>query len=424
MRLIFILLLSIPIFPLLYHALHGLDVEVCSKHSFVKCSSPEVNDEGVKGYVGQYLNMQLSINAGNSGSDVVMDPMQAHAFADAEQWQWIRAPDTKLKDVLPPESRVPPLPFGRVESIVDAWNGAAWNELGQELRMLYSGGHADYPGNQDIGFNVDDLEWVVHRGPSDTAGVDYSTAIEIMPDGHPNSRHTYNGTVYIPLINGFAMIGGSLAGNAGSVSGAHYRVESDGTANLLYTRKMSQLGVNAVYDSVTDAVYYQHTGHLYKWNYNTGERSELTNYKLGATGSYRIGVAIDESRRQVLTIGTKTGWPVASYYVYQYKIDETDPHSVRVTVTKDTNLEDLSRCVGAGLVFSPELDKFIGWCGGNELYLIDPSTFATTKQSTTGVAPIKTPNGVFGRFAYSAKYGGIIMVDAVDRDVSFVKLLP
>ncbi|MFV0276756.1 MAG: hypothetical protein ACK5HY_06170, partial [Parahaliea sp.] len=82
----------------------------------------------------------------------------------------------------------------------------------------------------------------------------------------------------------------------------------------------------------------------------------------------------------------------------------------------------LVNTVGPGLVYAPSLDRFIGWAGGNILYLIDPTTMNWKKLIFSGQAPSKANNGMYGRFAWSEAFGGLIIVDGIDTKVAFIRL--
>jgi len=360
-------------------------------------------------FVVPFVVFFLSTNI--CSQEIVGPSEHRQILKDATYGEWIRIPNTKLKHVLPPEAFERRLRYsGGPKNIVNAWNGASIDNINHRIDLIAGGGHADYAGNQHLAFHFDTLQWELVRAASDP-GDDpkISGKTGIAPDGFPASRHTYGGTVYIPSIDKHLLIGGALVG-IGTADDRAWLVGRDGsTVKIFGEGKWTSLGHQVVYDSVTDKVYYAIGGNLYALDVYAKTKQLLTP-RQASFPSFKFGIAIDESRRNVVMVGGKA--------LRVFNIDTK-------VLTKYTLTDDqlpLANCTAPGFDYVPDIDKYVGWCGGGNLYLMDPDDLNVTIQRVKGAAPKKNTNGVFGRFAYSTKYKGIFVIDAYDADVAFVKL--
>lgn len=448
MRLIILLLLAFPAFAHQYTALDDLVADVCSQHTFDKCSDPiidsdgdgipddidecpqdptntcnepppptDTDGDGITDDVDQCPNTPAGATVDATGCEVVIvPPPEGHTITNAVVGVWGTLPNTKLIDLVPPEAQGDPYRFlGSAKSILTAWNGASWDEARSEMHVIASGGHADYCGNQHFKLGVDSEAWELVRPHSTFDGVSPGETFPDMftagmtPDGNPISRHTYGGTVYAPNVDKHYVFPGSNCSGAGGSDGRVWSANTGGTTELVST-DWSGARNQAVYDSVTERVFVGNYGRIYSLDPTTN--TIATEKALGGADSpwdsFKLGIAIDTDRRMIVLTGGNR------FITY-----DIETH----TLIKHTDLgNEFKTCYGPGWTFVDSQDKYLAWCGGNIVYWVDPVTFAVTEQLVTGTAPNKSSHGMFGRFQWSEKYGAIIIPDTVYEDVKYLKL--
>lgn len=390
-----------------------LVADICSDHDYANCSDPilDSDGDGVNDDVDLCDDTPPPIVVDATGCEVVVPPT-GHILTTAPQNEWIRIPNTKASNVLPPESFAAPVTYPNTAKtsaggIIGAWSGMAFSESRQEMRGVAGGGHADYCGNQDIGFNFDILGWTLHRGPTtDFSGWSSSDPVVMHADGNPNSSHTYNGTIFNEAKGEYLLMPGSLCSGSGRGSSARFAVNPDGTATHKGGGTSWALGWQLAYDTDDSIIYAIRQGIMYTVGDDYSLNKVVPTWGT-LSGHIHNGVAMDSARNKILLVGTD-------------RAREFDPIAKTRTSIADLLPPELVACYGPGLTFAASLDKYIGWCGG-DLYLIDPVDYSYTTQAVTGTHPVKTNRGVYGRFAWNEKYGGVVMVDGIDTDVAFLK---
>ena len=359
----------------------------------------------ITGFAVVFLSMPVSAYASNA--NVNSGKIRENSFLNIKPNTWIKIPGTKLKNVVGPESYSPAIkvivgPAG----IIEAWNGAVWNESEQQLDIIAAGGHWDYCGNEHYRFDLDDMKWKRLIPPSSMKGYDWKTGK--TPDGRPASRHTYQAQVYVPTNNKTYMFGGSLCSKSGAADNKIWSFDKKGRAKLLGELKAyPSLGGHALYDPQSGYIFLVKRGHVYQYNIKTNTIRDLTKRE----GDYAWGTsaAIDVRRRIIFAFGDGYAWT----------FDLKSGKKRKVKLSGDYSL---IKRVGIGMVYVKSIDRYVLWAGGNTMYFVNPETFEFAALETKGKAPKGNKNGVYGRFRYSEKYAGFIVVSRLNEDVYFLKL--
>lgn len=105
-----------------------------------------------------------------------------------------------------------PLPryTGDLGSIVYAWGSMAWDSDRGQI-ILWGGGHANYAGNEVYTLSGGTGQWARASLPS----AYQSGTSWVLGNGAPQSSHTYDNSLYLPISGRFATFGGA-AWNSGS----------------------------------------------------------------------------------------------------------------------------------------------------------------------------------------------------------------
>ncbi|MEN9889748.1 MAG: hypothetical protein RLY78_43 [Pseudomonadota bacterium] len=98
------------------------------------------------------------------------------------------------------------------ENVVHAWSSVAWDSLRGNL-MLWGGGHSSHSGNEMYLWSGSSGNWSLGSLPSavinapDSADADNRTYL-VADNAAPQSSHTYEGNLYLPLNDRFITFGG------------------------------------------------------------------------------------------------------------------------------------------------------------------------------------------------------------------------
>ena len=358
-------------------------------------------------YLGTFILTGYSLITMYSPQEVFAQ-QDRHIDLDVTRgWEWVRIPDTKLIDVLPPESFTQPInKTTGPGAIVGAWSGGAFDTKRNRL-MVIGGGHQDYCGNEWLAFDLNESRWILLSGPSDLT--DYDDTSGRTPDGNPASRHTYGGLTYIPSTDRLLMHGGALCNHSGTPDNRWWLGDpADGTWSFGGGNKGWTLGYSSAYDSHSDLVYVFRRGPLYSYEFESNSWNRLTTH--GDIGKSNLSSDIDPERRKLLLIG-------------QGKMLVFDLTSKKRTSLKHHNDHPVVAANAPGLAFVRKIDRYVAWSGGQSIYLIHPETWAIQSIETSGAAPqMAAKNGTFGRFRYSPDSNGFILVNSVKDDVFFLTL--
>ncbi len=128
---------------------------------------------------------------------------------------WVRVNNNQYQDVWTPTEllvstdKVPDSnPWGP-RGIIAAWSGFAWDSRRGDL-IIYGGGHANYAGNEVYRWRATTLNWERMSLPSDISSLgSYPWLTVDGPNASPQAHHTYDGNIYLPVVDRFLTFGGA-----------------------------------------------------------------------------------------------------------------------------------------------------------------------------------------------------------------------
>jgi hypothetical protein len=131
---------------------------------------------------------------------------------------WMRANANRYDEVWTPLALRPssgPL-FSTPSMIIQAWSSFAWDCRRGDI-LLYGGGHANYSGNDTYRWRATTRRWERMSLPSQiqTDAMGNTTAID-GPFAAPAAAHTYDNNVYLPFVDRFLVLGGSVWNTGGA----------------------------------------------------------------------------------------------------------------------------------------------------------------------------------------------------------------
>jgi len=293
--------------------------------------------------------------------------------------------------------------------IMSAWSGATFDTTTDSL-LVWGGGHHDYFGNEVYSFSLETMQWSRLTDPSPVPNGFAGGGI--LPDGTPESAHSYDGLAYVPGLNAMFL------GSAGDVNGNSFPYTFMFNLNTHTWQRVADQPGPTVPGSV--AAYDPASRHVFEVNNEVGleEYNPATNTWMAHNGTpllddHMTG-AIDPLDHLLVAVGNG-----------QIEAFSLAGNSVgQVAIPKASG--DLAAQNGAspGFVWDSAANEFVAWNGGSTLYTLDPHSWQWTAHtaaagSATPTAPAN--NGTFGRFQYDPVHNEFIIVNAVDQDVFIEK---
>lgn len=353
--------------------------------------------------VGDVVRLDVSIAAAGGGW-----PAWRQGMA---QWEWKELAGTAaFSGAKPTDTR-----YGAASGRLDAWNGFAAS--GKSVYIAGMGGHADYSGNEayKLDLSVASPSWAMLREPS--AWEDRLTNVAYFADGRPNSAHLYYslwciGNEIIRVRNDSHWEGGQT-GDRKCV--AFDLLVNDWTCATAYAgagttwpdSPNGTTGLAVCKHPDTDEIYVVGATHLHRRNPTTGVWTQLAALADNGSAAYYRASAVDTTRNRLVIFGDSYDTPLGGIL---YDIAGNSFSTIAFS-SDDANAsaQAIASSGGQSAWYDATLDRFIVKTGtGDDVYLVHPTTWVVTAQSTTGGGSIvDAVNGVLNKFVHVPELGGI-----------------
>jgi hypothetical protein len=315
---------------------------------------------------------------------------------------WCELAGTALQPACPPD------PPGSCAAVISAWNSGA-SDTARNRLLFWGGGHADYFGNEIYALDLGTQKLERLNDPSPTA-----QCVEALADGTPNSRHTYDGVVYLPESDRVFMYGGALACSDLSGGGS---IQSWGTwlldpATLAWARQDPTQGGPASQQTCCNYIaasdWHAASGTLLMlvestlWGYDPAANS-YTELSAGYGVDYHESAIVDVARDLLVVMGGGQVWvadlsPGSSFELQDWSAE----------VTGCAALQDAAY---PGLAYDTSAQAIVGWAGGDSVHVFDAGTKSCTEETFAGGPGPQQENGTFKRFGYFPKLGAFALVN-------------
>ena len=346
--------------------------------------------------------------------------------------RWLEAPDTKLADVCAPKSFGVDGDLG-CAGIIEAWGSGAY--AGDQRKMfVWGGGHNDYWGNELYAFDLPSGRWERITDPSPGEVVKAGT--DPLPDGKPNSRHTYDGIQYIEH-------GGKLFGQGGAVSpgGGGTSVTwlfDPGTRSWRDAGNKGRpggYGIASGYDPKSRAVFVRATKALWRYDADSETWTRLKSFgtrplwpRYEVSGNKRG--AVDTRRGRFWVVGNNDFlvWDIAHGKIVTDEWVTTGggkyTNEPRVRKYPEQVFRsgggDIYNAPAPGFDYDSKADQFVAWRGGAP-YVLDLATKTWSRRSGGGAPAAQARNGTYGRWRYLREYNVFMLVNSATSNVFFYK---
>lgn len=346
---------------------------------------------------------------------------------------WLEIPDTHMIDVCAPMN------FGvrgamGCAGIIAAWGSAAYSGAERTL-YVWGGGHNDYWGNEVYGFRLKEGRWQRLNDPSPGSLV-ASAGSDPLPDGKPNSRHTYDGLEYLDHAARLFAQGGSISPNGrGSAVTWLFDPATGVWQNRGREDRPGGYGMASAYDLQSRSVFVRTGNVLWRYDVDSNEWRSLISFRSRPLWPrYEVGRSktgdIDSRRRLFWSVGSNDFlvWDIArGRLVTEDWVSQgggTYTNRNRIKRSPEQLLEsgggDVFDAPAPGFTYDSKADQFVAWIGGGPK-ILDLATRTWKTGSAVGAPLSQVRRGTFGRWRYIPEYNVFILVNGVRSNVFFYK---
>lgn len=347
---------------------------------------------------------------------------------------WWEVPDSKMLDVCAPTSFGVSGTMG-CAGIVEAWGGGAYGSR-QRKMFIWGGGHNDYWGNEVYAFDLRHGKWARLTDPTPGPMVSASGS-DPLPDGSPNSRHTYDGFQYIEHMDRLFAQGGSVSpgGGATSVSWLFDPKVGKWTNLGAGADRPGGYGIASAYHAKTRSVFARTTKALWRYEFDTGQWQRLVDFgykplwpRYEVSGNKRA--AIDTRRDLFWCVGNNdylvwdvsngkivtNQWTTSGGGVYS-NASRLGSYPEQVFQSGGGEIHDMP---APGFDYDSQADEFVAWSGGAP-HRLDLASRVWGRGSADGAPPRQVQKGTYGRWRYVPDYNVFILINGVSSNVFFYK---
>jgi len=316
---------------------------------------------------------------------------------------WWQIPNTEMINVCPTGVDC--------SNVIVAWSGGIADTTRNRL-IIWGGGHTDYAGNEVYALDLNAL--TINR--LNNASPPASSCVEVLSDGTPPSRHTYDNLAYIASADVMLSVDGSMA-PTGCASLSTWTLAM---GNLQWTdmnpggtAPLPNGGVAAIdYDATSKNVFIHTTtyGQFATYNYATNVYNMLATYK---DVNYYVTAVVDSTRRFFFMFGAGGA--------YKIDISGNDP-SYTLQTLNATGCSNFISAEAPGAAYDPVQDRIVGWSGGNTVYIYDEDTDSCTSVTYPNGPAAQQPLGTYGRFRYFPALNVFALVNDASQNAFTLRL--
>jgi len=316
---------------------------------------------------------------------------------------WYQIPNTLMANVCPPGYNC--------ANVIIPWSGGIGDTSRNRL-IVWGGGHTDYPGNEVYSLNLGANPITLTRlnNPSPASG----SCVEVLSDGTPPSRHTYDDLSYIAHADRMFSVTGSM-NPTGCASLATWTLA---LSNLQW-QNMNPSGTKPLdgglaatdYDPNTKNVFI-HTetyGQFGSYNYDTNTYRTLSTFQYV---NYEVTAVVDPKRKFFFMFGAGGA--------YKIDISGGDPsYSLKTLAATGCTFTGVD---APGAAYDPVQDRIVGWSGGNTVYLYNPDTDSCTSATYPNGPGAQQLLGTYGRFRYFPSVNVFALVNDASQNAYILRL--
>lgn len=330
----------------------------------------------------------------------------------ARKWEWLELRGSSLYalSVTNPVTGATVHPASRLES----FTGVAVDRTTNRLYLAGAGDPNDWAGNEayELDLSADQPRWRLLR--ESTLGSSLIPGAAYNADGRPAASRIYSSLYFVRARGRIfrlaaAWVWGGTPGGFSTVDAFDLAANDWDPAGTYPSGAPHGDTVDrpAAQHPLTDDVYTYFQGSFRKWSAATATWSVLAPKPNGASDTAVLGspAAVDPVREQVLF--TRFVSPMSNTQGLRLSLGAS-PSTTEVAFTGPGAHLIRDHC---GMDFVPSEDAFFVKAElTSQVYRVDPTTFETTVQQTTGALPATAVNGIYTRWVYLPALKGIVFV--------------
>lgn len=300
-----------------------------------------------------------------------------------------------------------------------AWNSAALDSVRNRLYMT-GGGHADYYGNEVYCLDLTTLLMTRLTNPGlpladGTTYLNWPHATpEVLADGTPNARHTYDSMAYMPSIDRMYMgPGGSLSPNGTPLS-TYTWLFNPNNNSWLNTNAASTPPANfptCAYDPNTGKIFYHNQLHLFSYDPVANTYTQLSSSEPNQV-DYHLNAEVDPVNKKYIIMGGGQGW--------WYDISPGSTY-VRNAINQSGGTA-ITGAAYPGMAYDPVVGRIVCWAGGDTVYLYNAATDSWQSQTFANGPGAQLGNGTHGRWAYVPNMDLFVYYGSVDANAFTLRI--
>jgi hypothetical protein len=315
---------------------------------------------------------------------------------------WFQIPNTQMQNVCPSGYNC--------ANVIVPWSGGIGDTSRNRL-IVWGGGHSDYGGNEVYALDLNALTINRLNNPSPPA----SSCVEVLSDGTPPSRHTYDDLAYIAHADRMFSYTGSMA-PTGCGSLATWTL----TMSNLQWQDMNPSGTAptpngglaaADYDPNTKNVFV----HTVSWGMFASYNFDTNTMKLLASNeiiNYYVTAVVDPKRRLFFMFGANGA--------YKIDISGNDPsYSLKTLAASGCTFQNID---APGAAYDSVQDRIVGWSGGNSVNIYNADTDSCTTVTYANGPGAQQTLGTYGRFRYFPALGVFALVNSASQNAYTLRL--
>ena len=329
-----------------------------------------------------------------------------------KQLGWCHLTNTKLESVCPDAKQ-----FAAVQGyegcggVINDWSGGMADTKRNRL-ILWGGGHHGYFGNELYALDLNERVMRRLNDPSSVDGVNFDECKppEQYADGRPSSRHTYDGMVLLPELDKMYTFAGAGVPCGYSVQYTWLldltAIESAKPGQAAPWQNMNpakfpskaSFGLVADYDAAQKRVILDDGYNLWSYDPAANEYTLLNDSnQTNAHIDYHMTGRVDPKRKLFIVVG---GGSAADGGMKVFDLADGSDYAQQDWTSQVDGCAGLLAAESPGFVYDDSQDRFVGWAGGDDVFLFDPDAKRCSVMSFAGGPKVSASGGTFGRFRY------------------------
>jgi hypothetical protein len=376
--------------------------------------------------------------AGQAGASIAgAAPDEADGGASAGQCKqlgWCQLANTKLESVCPD-----PKQFAQIQGyegcggVINDWSGGMADTERNRL-ILWGGGHHGYYGNELYALDLNAQVMRRLNDPSSVDGIDFDdcTPPEQYGDGRPSSRHTYDGMVLLPELDKMYTFAGA---GVPCGYGVQYTwlldlsaIESSKAGQAAPWQNMNPsshpvkagFGLVADYDAAHKRVVLNDGYNLWSYDPAANEYALLNDSNhTNAHIDYHMTGRVDPKRKLFIVVG---GGGAADGGMQVFDLGDGSDYAQQSWGAQVEGCAGLLAAESPGFEYDQTQDRFVGWAGGDDVYIFDPDAKRCSVMAFAGGPKLTASGGTFGRFRYFPALESFVVVTDPKTDAYALRL--